>query len=179
MANIRICTKCGRIGLEQYDFYIRWHSQNGKYCYWSRCDGCIKEHRKKYQKQYYQDNKEHLKEYRRQYSRNNPEKVKECNNQWKKDNRVKVNQYNRNQRALKKGAEGSHTIEDRRHIYKHQSGKCLCCGKKFSFEELTEDHIIPLSWGGTNYAWNIQLLCRSCNCAKKNYHATNYNKKEK
>ena len=44
-------------------------------------------------------------------------------------------------------------------------GKCQICGKT---ENITIDHIIPLSKNGTNHIDNLQPLCRSCNCRKNN-----------
>ena len=40
---------------------------------------------------------------------------------------------------------------------------CTHCG---TTEDLTADHIIPLSAGGTSTENNIQVLCRSCNGRK-------------
>ena len=40
---------------------------------------------------------------------------------------------------------------------------CACCG---STEDITIDHIIPLSKGGDDELNNLRLLCRSCNSRK-------------
>jgi len=81
---------------------------------------------------------------------------------------------NQKHRALKANAEGTHTINDLKYIYKHQKSKCPCCSEFISFEKITIDHIIALSKGGSNYPSNIQLLCKSCNSAKGNRHSTDY-----
>lgn len=49
-------------------------------------------------------------------------------------------------------------------LVEFQNG-CAFCGTK---ENITIDHIIPLSKGGTNDVDNIQPLCRSCNSRKGN-----------
>jgi len=45
---------------------------------------------------------------------------------------------------------------------------CAICGKKIhSLDDLTVDHIIPLSKGGKNEIENCQLAHRKCNSMKK------------
>lgn len=52
-------------------------------------------------------------------------------------------------------------------LLKNQYGyRCPSCGKTEPSIKLTEDHIIPLSKGGTDYIENIQPLCKRCNCKK-------------
>ena len=43
---------------------------------------------------------------------------------------------------------------------------CLCCNKKFEFEELSPDHVVPVAKGGSGYLHNIQPLCLPCNMHK-------------
>jgi 5-methylcytosine-specific restriction enzyme A len=47
------------------------------------------------------------------------------------------------------------------------AGLCNYCGQKFQQGELTMDHIIPLSRGGTSERINIVPACKECNNKKK------------
>ncbi|AUR98120.1 HNH endonuclease [Vibrio phage 1.247.A._10N.261.54.E12] len=58
-------------------------------------------------------------------------------------------------------------IEPATKIYiMNRDKKCLKCN---SVDDLTIDHIIPVSRGGNNHHSNLQVLCRSCNSIKGNY----------
>ncbi len=48
--------------------------------------------------------------------------------------------------------------------------QCLCCGEEFSIEDLTLDHVLPLSLGGPGALTNLQLLCHPCNQRKGATH---------
>jgi site-specific DNA-methyltransferase (adenine-specific) len=51
-------------------------------------------------------------------------------------------------------------------LYKEQNGLCNGCKTQFEIRNLTVDHIIPQSKGGSDYYENYQLLCGSCNSIK-------------
>lgn len=57
----------------------------------------------------------------------------------------------------------------RKRIIQRDGGKCLLCGDA---ENLTIDHNIPISLGGSNRENNLLTLCRKCNQEKDNkiYH---------
>jgi 5-methylcytosine-specific restriction enzyme A len=46
-------------------------------------------------------------------------------------------------------------------------GVCAYCGKSFKPDELTMDHIIPLSRGGRSEKINIVPCCKECNNQKR------------
>jgi len=50
------------------------------------------------------------------------------------------------------------------HLRGSPSGKCAKCRKHV--KRLQRDHIIPLSWGGSNDTSNLQDLCGPCHRAK-------------
>ncbi len=50
-------------------------------------------------------------------------------------------------------------------------GVCYHCGMKFLREELTMDHVIPVSRGGKSNKKNIVVSCKQCNSLKKNLTA--------
>lgn len=83
-----------------------------------------------------------------------------------------INHHNKivrqNKRMKKLGVEGKiyliHWIYSM-HIHKYS---CTHCNTHGSKERLTMDHIIPVSYGGTNIPENIQPLCLPCHNTKDN-----------
>jgi hypothetical protein len=136
---------------------------------------------------YYYNNKKICQKKHNEWIKNNAEKNKELQKNWRQNNkeycRVKYNDWVKEnpekhsaickrRRARLCGAEGSHTAEDWKKLVIKCGYKCQICMKKEPFKQfnkrLTEDHIIPLSLGGSNYIDNIQPLCHSCNSRKSN-----------
>jgi len=54
----------------------------------------------------------------------------------------------------------------RRMVLERDGGSCTDCG---STENLTVDHIVPLSRGGTSIPANLVTLCEQCNVRKGNH----------
>ena len=74
--------------------------------------------------------------------------------------------HGRNHRNLKLKSDGSHTTSEWIELKNLYNLTCPACGKNEPQIKLTEDHIIPLSKGGTDFIENIQPLCKSCNSSK-------------
>ena len=51
-------------------------------------------------------------------------------------------------------------------LYGKQEGQCVGCLTLFPFRNMTVDHIIPQSKGGSGHLENLQLLCNACNSMK-------------
>lgn len=50
---------------------------------------------------------------------------------------------------------------------KLNQGVCYYCGQKFSPDELTMDHLVPLARGGMSVKTNLVTACKTCNNNKK------------
>lgn len=56
----------------------------------------------------------------------------------------------------------------RENVYLRDGHRCQYCTKKFHPKDLTLDHVIPSSQGGTKEWTNIVTACRPCNQQKAN-----------
>ena len=55
---------------------------------------------------------------------------------------------------------------NRRNIFARDKNKCQYCGKRFPMSELSLDHVVPRSVGGTAVWANIVCACTKCNVRK-------------
>ena len=53
-------------------------------------------------------------------------------------------------------------------LYIKADGKCELCGKKILLDDMTIDHVKPLSMGGEDDVSNLACTCLSCNQFKSN-----------
>ena len=61
---------------------------------------------------------------------------------------------------------GRHTFEQWKQVLRDYHGRCAHCNGTADYEfgiYLTEDHIIPISKGGSDAIDNIRPLCNKCN----------------
>jgi 5-methylcytosine-specific restriction endonuclease McrA len=60
-----------------------------------------------------------------------------------------------------------HTVKfNRRNIFDRDNNQCQYCGKKHATSELSLDHVVPRSQGGTSTWENIVCACVTCNVRK-------------
>ncbi len=57
-------------------------------------------------------------------------------------------------------------------LYGRQEGVCGGCQVMFPFRNMTVDHMVPQSKGGTDHLDNLQLLCAACNSTKGTMNQT-------
>jgi len=109
-------------------------------------------------------NPERLKAIQRKYRQTHREKIAEYGRKIRAANPGKKNEYTRKRRAIKLNAPGSHTETEWQALKAYYKDQCLCCGDVP--DHLQQDHVVPLSKGGSDDISNIQPLCPSCNMRK-------------
>lgn len=141
-----------------------------------RATGRYEEQEKKQRQEYNQ--RPEVKERKRKFHakwRDTPERRADARNrtiEWAATHPEEVHQqrYLRNERV--KNAEGSYTRKQWLKLVELCGGGCTRCGSHDG--RLTRDHIIPITWGGSNWIFNMQPLCHNCNSVKKALFAADY-----
>lgn len=75
---------------------------------------------------------------------------------WQKNVRVRAKRANG----------GSHSLSEWHNLKAQYNWTCPCCYKQEPEIKLSQDHIIPVSKGGSDNIENIQPLCMPCNLRK-------------
>lgn len=94
-------------------------------------------------------------------------------------NLASINPESHNLRAEAMGCLGRLTVEDINHAILQSDLTCFWCRDNVSAENLTIDHVLPLSRGGPNIRENICVACSCCNCSKRDMHPLNFASKDR
>lgn len=62
----------------------------------------------------------------------------------------------------------SYSDDVRKLIYMNAGGRCELCGRKILLDDMTLDHVNPLSMGGEDDVENLSCTCYPCNLFKGN-----------
>jgi len=100
----------------------------------------------------------------RAWEKRNPDKADGYKQKYAKENPDKLAAAIHKSRTKQTGAGGSYTATEFRDLCNQYGNRCLGCGR--DDVQLTADHIVPVSKGGTSDISNIQPLCKSCNSSK-------------
>lgn len=151
-----------------------------------------KKNHKKSAANWQKENKEKRNAYFKEWRKQHPEAAKEYQRRWRAKNTPKTSaswkkrnterkaidpeyaktrlEYRRSRTLRLKGVGGSHTVAEWEALKVATGNKCLCCGVSGDETELTRDHVLPITKGGTDNIDNIQPLCLSCNAKKQANH---------
>jgi 5-methylcytosine-specific restriction endonuclease McrA len=132
---------------------------------------------REYNAQYYEEHLEETKRKAREYHHQHPDEVRTRRKAYKSTPVGRTNKRvaHQRRRAIKKNADGNHTSAEWLAMLDWFGNVCLKCG---TVEDITEDHVIPLTKGGSNSIDNMQPLCRYCNVSKGNRSSADYRNAE-
>ena len=119
-----------------------------------------------YNKAYYELNHDKLRAQARTYYATNRARHAEQARRYRKENPHVIQASHARRRASKKNAPlNDFTAQEWRDMQEHYAHRCLYCGKRCK-GRLTQDHITPLSKGGSHTKHNIAPACSTCNSKK-------------
>src|SRR5260221_13355399 len=118
------------------------------------------------QRNHYASTIEEAHQEQKRYRDTDPERTKNRLREYRVEHPEKYLTYNRNRRARKMAAPGTHTAQDIQAQFKRQKGKCYWCGDKLDKYEV--DHVVPLTRGGSNDPSKLVIACKPCNNSRHN-----------
>ena len=91
---------------------------------------------------------------------------------------MRINQSDRGS-IISKGKHGrgkrkTYSKNTRKLIYLNAGGRCELCGRKILLDDMTIDHVKPLSMGGEDDVSNLACTCLPCNVFKGNILPENF-----
>ena len=91
---------------------------------------------------------------------------------------MRINQRDRGS-IISKGKHGrrkrkTYSEDTRKLIYLNAGGRCELCGRKILLDDMTIDHVKPLSMGGEDDVSNLACTCLPCNVFKGNILPENF-----
>ena len=172
--NKKICSRCNMEYPVSTEYFYK--DKNGLYGLRSICKICQKKYReenkekiKKSKSEYYQNNKEKIEEHKKIYRLNNKDKVAKWHKNVQNKNKEKYledrRKYSQKRRAILNGLDNDFTEEDWLYCKEYFNYSCAYCGNT---NNLTQEHVIPVTKGGSYSKNNIIPACTACNCSKQN-----------
>jgi 5-methylcytosine-specific restriction endonuclease McrA len=114
-------------------------------------------------KVHYEQNKEYYKVHHRKHYRQNKDKRRQQQRAYYLNNKQVFRESEKRREAATIINGGYHTLEQWERLLAFYKGQCLVCG---TTQNITKDHIIPISKGGSNSIDNLQPLCKAHNSSK-------------
>ena len=186
--NQKFCAMCRKVMKNKQT--KQWRKDNPERVYQLRKDWDARNHDKVIEngRRWKRNNPEKHRAGSKRWAKNNPDKVNgyRCKRRelkgdevrayardWSKTKKGKKSQANKRKTESYKNAQRKHRQQKRtagefptalwNAKLESLGHKCVKCGS----DEVTVDHIVPVSKGGTNHIDNLQPLCRPCNSGKK------------
>jgi 5-methylcytosine-specific restriction endonuclease McrA len=149
-STMKICKICGKASSHYY---------NGH----NSCKECVRDRQLKW----YANNKQRNYANSRRCKLTNPEQTRalQRKHMLKPSAKERQRSHNLTRIARQKNAPGKFTAADIRLLMVQQNGQCKLCGVMIILK-FHIDHIVPLVAGGSNWPFNLQLLCPTCNMKK-------------
>ena len=124
-----------------------------------------------------QNNREKINAYQRARRKKYPAQFRDKDKRWRANNpgyqssrqkrlRNAYRHYNETRRARKLAAEGICSLAQWLWRVEFYGWRCAYCACSLTEDTLTQDHMIPLSRGGSQWPSNLVPACQACNSRK-------------